>query len=62
MSLVSVYEEKVWYYDKRKWEGKTLSTKLADQVRARARARARVRAGLGLGQGLGLRLTCCSCR
>ena len=31
VSLVSVYEEKVWYYDRRKWEGKTLSTKLAEQ-------------------------------
>lgn len=31
VSLVSPHQEKVWYYDKRKWEGKTLSTKLADQ-------------------------------
>eukprot|EP00908_Phaeocystis_cordata_P014187 Transcript_25287.p2 GENE.Transcript_25287~~Transcript_25287.p2 ORF type:complete len:497 (+),score=198.89 Transcript_25287:1190-2680(+) len=31
VSLVSAYQEKVWYYDKRKWEGKTLSTKLAEQ-------------------------------
>ena len=30
VSLVSPHEEKVWYYDKRKWEGKTLSTKLAE--------------------------------
>ena len=30
ISLVSRADlEKVWYYDKRRWEGKTLSTKLA---------------------------------
>ena len=30
VSLVATkHKEKVWYYDKRKWEGKTLSTKLA---------------------------------
>jgi ATP-dependent RNA helicase DDX1 len=32
ISIVSTTElEKVWYYDKRKWEGKTLSTKLATE-------------------------------
>eukprot|EP00965_Chrysotila_dentata_P132922 4395303-Pleurochrysis_carterae.AAC.1 len=31
VSLVSAYPEKVWYYDRRKWEGKTLSTKLASE-------------------------------
>ena len=30
ISLVGAHKEKVWYYDKRKWEGKTLSTKLAE--------------------------------
>ncbi len=29
ISIVATQNEKVWYYDKRKWEGKTLSTKLA---------------------------------
>lgn len=31
ISLVSMCKEKVWFYDKRKWEGKTLSTKLAHE-------------------------------
>ena len=32
ISLVSTrHKEKVWYYDKRKWEGKALSTKLASE-------------------------------
>ena len=32
VSLVSnKHKEKVWFYDRRKWEGKTLSTKLASQ-------------------------------
>ena len=32
VSLVAPrHKEKVWYYDKKKWEGKTLSTKLASQ-------------------------------
>ena len=29
ISIVATQNEKVWYYDKRKWEGKQLSTKLA---------------------------------
>jgi hypothetical protein len=31
ISLVGAAKEKVWYYDKKKWGGKTLSTKPADQ-------------------------------
>ena len=32
VSLVaSKHKEKVWFYDRRKWEGKTLSTKLASE-------------------------------
>ena len=31
VSLVSRHKEKVWYYDRRKWEGKQLSTKLATE-------------------------------
>ena len=32
ISIVSTrHKEKVWYYDKRKWEGKALSTKLASE-------------------------------
>eukprot|EP00966_Prymnesium_polylepis_P079141 1834316-Prymnesium_polylepis.1 len=31
ISLVGGHKEKVWYYDKRKCEGKTLSTKLASE-------------------------------
>ena len=30
ISLVSTVKEKVWYYDKRKWKGKKLSTQLAN--------------------------------
>jgi len=31
ISLVASCQEKVWFYDKRKWKGKKLSTALADQ-------------------------------
>ena len=31
ISLVSAQKEKVWFYDKRRWEGKPLSTKLASE-------------------------------
>jgi len=31
ISLVATQKEKVWYYDKKKWAKKELSTKLADQ-------------------------------
>jgi len=31
ISLVGEHKEKVWYYDRRKWEGKPLSTKLASE-------------------------------